>query len=163
MNTLLVAQRPNIGGDGPEIGMRELSAAHGRHRAPVFLRIRHTVGDRAGDGSETAISPQPFAARAVRCEPRALGVRSVAAFAGAAAFLTVVHTLTARDLRLCGAGRDRQRGYGGLGAGIRMNALPRVLVRPRRRVNAGRWSGFDARYRGPAHKSHAPNATMRVV
>jgi hypothetical protein len=95
-----VAQRPNIGGDGPEIGMRELGAAHGRHRAPVFLRIRHTVGDRARDGGETAISPQPFAAREVRCERRALGVRTVAAFAGSAAFLTVVHTLAARDLRL---------------------------------------------------------------
>ena len=29
MDTLLVAQRPYIGGDGPEIGMRELGAAHG--------------------------------------------------------------------------------------------------------------------------------------
>jgi nucleotidyltransferase/DNA polymerase involved in DNA repair len=33
-DTLLVAQRPYVGGDGPEIGMRELSAAHGRHMYP---------------------------------------------------------------------------------------------------------------------------------
>src|SRR5208283_4744004 len=159
---ILVAQRPYVSGYSFEIGMRELGAAHGRHCAPVFLGVRHTVGDCPCNRSETAITPHPFAAREVRCERCALGVRTVAAFAGSAA-LTVVHTLAALDLRGGGAGRDRQGSDGRLGASIRMNTFRRFHIPRRRRARTGSGSGFDARDRGPARKSHAPNASMRVV
>jgi hypothetical protein len=54
---LLVAERPYIGGHSLEIGMRQLSAAHGRHRAPIVLWVRHAASDRARDRGETAITP----------------------------------------------------------------------------------------------------------
>lgn len=61
-----MAQRPHIGRDGGKLGLRELGASQWRHRGSVFLRFRHPIGDRPGNGCEAAIAPQPPAAGEIR-------------------------------------------------------------------------------------------------
>ena len=135
----------------------------GWHRAPVVLRIRHAVGDRLGDRGKTAIAPQPFAAREIGRERRALGVGTVAAGAGSAVCLAVEDALAERDLRFRGAGRNRQRGYGGLGAGIRMDAFGRQRIRPPPPCRRGGRGRARCRLSRSRREGHTPNTAMRVV
>src|SRR5216684_2235909 len=119
----VVTHCPHVCGHGLEIGTRELCAALGRHRAPVALGVRYPVRNRPRNRVETAISPEPFAAREVRCERRAFGVRTVAACTCSAVGLAMEYTLAERDLRGRGAGRHWQGSHNGFGAGIRMDAF----------------------------------------
>ena len=78
------------------------------HHARVRLRVRDAVDDGLGERRQTAIAPQPVAAREVGPQRRALGIRSVAPCARRATHVAVEDPIAERDLRGRGPGGRRQ-------------------------------------------------------
>jgi predicted RNA-binding Zn-ribbon protein involved in translation (DUF1610 family) len=52
-----MADRPNISGDGGDIGIRQRCAAARRHRDGIILRLRHAVGNRPRDPANGPAMP----------------------------------------------------------------------------------------------------------
>lgn len=70
----LVAKRPNIGCDGLHIGLRQLRAAHWRHGAPIFRRLRDPFRNGSLNSREAAIAREPLPRGEIRADGRALAV-----------------------------------------------------------------------------------------
>ena len=56
-----MADRPDISGDGGDIGVGQRSTTARRHGNRIILRLRHAVGDRPRDPRQAAIALQPLA------------------------------------------------------------------------------------------------------
>src|SRR5690242_107361 len=103
---LAVAERPDIGGDGRDLVLREIGAAHRRHRAGRLLGLGDSLPDRSGEPGEASVAPEPMAAREVGTLRRALAGRAVAGRAGPAV-RAMIDALAERYLPRAGAGRRR--------------------------------------------------------
>src|SRR5262245_44551851 len=91
----------------------------------MLLRVRHAIGDNAGDRAEAPVAPQPFAAREIGSERSALAIRSMTAGTRSTLGLAVEDTIAERDLRRRGAGGNRQGGGLRLRASVGMDAFRR--------------------------------------
>ncbi len=92
-----MAQTPDVCRQRFYLVRRELRPTHGRHRAAILLRVRHTFRYRFQNSGKAAIAPQPFLAAEIRTQGRARAVRAMASRAGRSAHLTVVDTITQRN------------------------------------------------------------------
>src|SRR5689334_14773487 len=95
-----VTDRPDIGGNGCNVGVRQFGAALRRHRAGIVARVRHAFGYSLADCSETAVAEYPLAGSQVGTDRRPPCVGAVTPAAGTATDLAVEDAVTQRDLSL---------------------------------------------------------------
>lgn len=53
----LMTQRPDVCGNCRDLVGSELRSTHGRHRAAIFLGVRHSFSDRFQDSGVAAVAP----------------------------------------------------------------------------------------------------------
>jgi hypothetical protein len=156
-----VANRPNIGGHGGDVRIRQRCATLGRHRDFVIARLRHAIGDGFLERFEAAVTNEPMALdqrRRLGTSPR---VRAMAARARSARRLAVKNAVAQSDLFLGRARRHRQ-GRRIEPAGIWMCAFGRPGLGGTRSGDGGRRGRSDRRI-GAAMEGDAPNAAVDII
>src|ERR1700676_5308919 len=95
-----MAERPDVGRNGVQVGLRKGDTAHRRHGAGMGLRLSHAILDRRLEALQAAVAPEPLPIRQIRSDRRSLGIRTMAAAAGGACDVSVENAISKRNLLL---------------------------------------------------------------
>src|ERR1700675_4249500 len=95
-----MTERPDVGGNGVQVGLRKGDTAHRRHRAGMGLRLRHAILYRRLQGFQAAVAPEPLPIGQIWSDRRSLGIRTMAAAAGGACDVSVENAISERNLLL---------------------------------------------------------------
>ena len=117
-----MSESPHVGCYRGHLLGGKIGTAHRRHRTRVVLRVRHTIDDGLGNGSEAAVTPQPFARSKIGSHWGTLAVLAVTAPTGGAADFSAENLCSERDLLSGCAGRQRGSACS-IRAGIRVDPL----------------------------------------
>src|ERR1700736_3352307 len=158
-----MAERPDVGRNGVEVGLRKGDTTHRRHGAGMGLGLRHAILDRRFEALQASVAPQPFPIGQIWSDRRSLGIRAMTAAAGSTRNLAMENAVSERNLLLGETLGHRES------AGV----LPSVGMDAFRRQSIGRggrlrdaWGHWRRRHRGfkvAALIADAPNSSVHII